>query len=527
MKLSFTKSYIITLILLLINSIVLILALAYPPNPKRIIETWLVFIIVHRFLPRWWRALMWISAIVILLYHSTAAHYGRPSFGIVASLISTNTSEACEYLTSLSWQTCLFTLLLTIIPLFILRWSRHQPQPQWKSWWAIPILLALLIMSIQTARKGYTVGGFALRAQPIEFLADAYLQPRAYFAELKKLKEDVNKPDQWKIDHVQNKYQNYVLVIGESARADYFHLYHFKYPNTPFLDTHASIIMDNMYSAGPNTPISLLHGLCLSHGETFSIQNNIITLAKKAGLQTLWLSNQGALVQYDTSISTLAHQANHTIFLKKTSYDFGDEIFDTQLLAPLKEVLKQPLSSQQPRLIVMHTMGSHPNPCNRLKKPPQHYVENNNSNCYIDSIKQTDNLLQQIYSILQTTGQSFSIIYFSDHGLSHDKDTYEKNSIVRASSILRHNDRFIENYHVPFVVINSDQNSSQRISARRSGFELIDGIAQWLGIGSPQLPYGEQFFSDIDSKKLEVLNMSQKLQSLQQLEHDPLPKDLR
>lgn len=175
----------------------------------------------------------------------------------------------------------------------------------------------------------------------------------------------------------------------------------------------------------------------------------------------------------------------------------------------------------------MHTMGSHPNPCNRLKESPQHYVENNNSNCYIDSIKQTDNLLQQIYSALQTTGQSFSIIYFSDHGLSHDKDTYEKNSIVRASSILRHNDRFIENYHVPFVVINSDQNSSQRISARRSGFELIDGIAQWLGIGSPQLPYGEQFFSDIDSKKLEVLNMSQKLQSLQQLEHDPLPKDLR
>ena len=210
MKLSFTKSYVITLILLLINSIVLILALAYPPNPKRIIETWLVFIIVHRFLPQWWRSLMWISAIVILLYHSTAAHYGRPSFGIVASLISTNTSEACEYLTSLSWQTCLSTLLLTTIPLFILHWSRQQPQPQWKSWWAMPILLALLIMTIQTARKGYTVGGFALRAQPIEFLADAYLQPRAYFAELKKLKEDVNKPDQWKIDHVQNKYQNYV-----------------------------------------------------------------------------------------------------------------------------------------------------------------------------------------------------------------------------------------------------------------------------------------------------------------------------
>lgn len=527
MKLTPRKHYLLTVVLLLIYSIVMIYALAYPPNPNRIIETWLLNLLLQRFCPRLWHGLIWLSAIIILLYHPTAALYGRPSFGIVASLLSTTASEASEYISAISWQTYLATLLLASIPLFVVRLSRSLVVPRWRGYWGFLLVLILVLMTAQTARKGYTTGGFALRAQPIEFLADAYLQPRAYFAELAKMKADLAKPDNWQISSSQQIYRNYVLIIGESARADYMHLYGFKYTNTPFLDKHANIVMDNMLSAGPNTPISLLHGLTLSHGKPFSIQNNVITLAKKAGMDTVWLSNQGALGQYDTSISTIAHQANQVTFLKTTGYDFGERSFDYQLVAPLQKILAQPLAVSQSRLIVLHIMGSHPNPCDRLPQPPHLYVENNNSNCYIDSIRQTDSLLGQIYATLQSSGQPFSMLYFSDHGLSHDKNSYEKNSIVRSASILRHNDHFYQNYHVPLVVINSDQSGQLRNKAQRSGLELLDGIAQWLGIRSPQLPYGEQFFSTVDSTQLQVLDFNQRLQSVNQLQSDPLPANLR
>lgn len=527
MKLIFSKSYAVTLLLLLLNSLVLIWAFAYPPNPNRIIETWFIAILLHRYWPRCWRFIMWMSSVLILFYHPTAAHYGRPSFGIVASLLSTTASEASEYITTLSWQTYLSTILLALIPLLILRWCKTRPAPHWRARWALMLIVIVSVMSVQTARKGYTVGGFALRAQPFELLADAYLQPRAYFAELKKLKEDLNKPDQWTITHTQQPFKNYVLIIGESARADYLHLYGFKYPNTPFLVSHANVIMDNMLSAGPNTPISLLYGLTLSHGQPFAIQNNIISLAKKAGMQTVWLSNQGALGQYDTSISTIAHHADQSIFLKKTGYDFGEKSHDDQLIEPLKKVLATPIPATQSRLIVVHIMGSHPNPCDRLAQPPHHYIENSNSNCYIDSIKQTDALLAQIHTVLQNTQQPYSMFYFSDHGLSHDKNTYEKNSLVRASSILRHNDHYLQNYHIPLVVINSNQTTQTRIKSRRSGLELIDGIAFWLGISSPQLPYSQSFFGSDDSQSLNVLDMNQHLQPANQLQDDPLPIELR
>lgn len=516
--------YIFLVCWLLINSIIIIYALAYPPNPNRIIETWLAALLLQRYCPRIWQWILWLSALIILLYHPTAALYGRPSFGIVASLLSTTQSEASEFLSTISWQTYLTSIIFSLWQIITARLSRHIAAPAWRWYWSIPLFLIMAMMVLSTARKGYTIGGFPLRTQPLEFLADAYLQPKAYFAELDKLKTDLSEPDQWQINTVHQQYKNYVLVIGESVRADYMHLYGFKYNNTPFMDKHASLMMDNMLSAGPNTPISLLNGLTLSHGQGISIQNNIITLAKKAGMETVWLSNQGALGQYDTSISAIAHQADKVIFLKKTGYDFGDKTYDSQLLPYLGQILAQP--ALQPRLIVLHILGSHPDPCERLQTAPYQYVTNSNSNCYIDSIRQTDHLLQQVYYQLQRTQQSFSLFYFSDHGLSHDKNSYEKNSLVKLSSILRHNDQFYQNYHIPLVLINSNQSGLKHNSARRSGLYLIDGIASWLGIKSPQLPYSQDFFNTTDSENIKVLDFNQHLKSAETLKNDPLPDQL-
>lgn len=521
--------YILVIIALLWYSIVLIYGLAYPLNPNRIVETWFFALLIHRYCPRLRRGIMWLSALLIVFYHPTAALYGRPSFGIVASLIGTNTAEAGEYLRAIPAKTYVTGILLAAMIILTDYAVNKVKAPVYRHSWitACILLLTIGIMTHSTARKGYTIGGFPLRIQPIEFIADGYLMPRAYFAELNKLHADLRRPDSWQITQTRQRYRNYVLIVGESARADYLHLYGFKYSDTPFLDKYANIVMQDMLSAGPNTAISLLHGLTLNQGTTFTMQNNIITLANKAGMDTVWLSNQGALGQYDTAISAIAHKAHHVHFLKTTGYDFGMQTYDDELLPWLKKNLQQPLPAKQNRLIVLHLIGSHPNPCDRLRRKPHHYVANQNSNCYIDSIRQTDDNLAAIYRLLTQTRQPFSMLYFSDHGLSHDKNTFEKHSITLSSSILRHNDHYYQNYHIPLVVINSGGHQQIRNHAKRSGLQLLDGLASWLGIDTPQLPYGKLFFQNTDSPQRQVLTMNKQLRPASQLADDPLPPDLQ
>ena len=172
---------------------------------------------------------------------------------------------------------------------------------------------------------------------------------------------------------------------------------------------------------------------------------------------------------------------------------------------------------------MLHLLGSHPNPCDRLTQPPLHYSSNANTNCYIDSIRATDTLLADIDTLLVKTGQPYSMLYFSDHGLSHDKNTYDKNTLSIEASVLRHNDRYRQNYHIPLAIINSDQQNQQRNPAQRSGEHLLSGLAQWLGIRSPQFAAEYDFFAPKADTDIRVLDFSARWRSASELADDPPP----
>lgn len=512
-------------LILILNSACIIHALAYSLVPNRIIETWLCSLLIYRYATKkLWYAFLIFCSLIIILYHPTAILYGRPTLSLIASFISTNHNEASEFLHAIPASIYLQTLGLACIPLLTLTICARLPKPKWSWYWGIGFIIIIAVMIFSTSRHPHSDKETPFRVQPFEFFINLYPRCYEYFTELKKLKAGIDLPDQWTINGVEQHYKNYILVIGESARADYHHLYGFKYHNTPFLDQHANLMMDNMLSPASGTIISLLNGLTLSHGKGPNIQNNIITLANKAGMETIWLSNQGAIGKYDTSVSIIGHYASQSVFLKKTGSFTGDGtnklIQDIQLLPHLKQILSQPATKN--RLIVLHLMGSHPNPCYRIRSEPRHYVNNKDSNCYIDSIKQTDYLLSQVYAQLQQTQQPFSLFYFSDHGLSHDTK-----EAPPGLSLLRHNDQFYQNYHIPLIIINSNQSGLTHNPAHRSGLYLIDGIAAWLGISSPQLPYSQDFFSQRDSEPLQVLNFSKQLKPARDLKDDPLPAELR
>lgn len=72
----------------------------------------------------------------------------------------------------------------------------------------------------------------------------------------------------------------------------------------------------------------------------------------------------------------------------------------------------------QPQLIVLHLMGSHPQACDRTQGKYETFVQSKETSCYLYTMTQTDDLLRQLYEQLRNSGNSFSMVYFSDHGLA-------------------------------------------------------------------------------------------------------------
>ena len=103
-------------------------------------------------------------------------------------------------------------------------------------------------------------------------------------------------------------YDDYVIVLGESARKDYHHAYGYPIENTPFMSNSKGILIDGFRSAGTNTVSSLRLMLTLPNKEKWEPNYNLslIDLVKSAGIKTYWLSNQGMLGEFDTPVSSLA-----------------------------------------------------------------------------------------------------------------------------------------------------------------------------------------------------------------------------
>lgn len=66
--------------------------------------------------------------------------------------------------------------------------------------------------------------------------------------------------------------------------------------------------------------------------------------------------------EHDTRISVIASDAEHATFLKKGS--FASRKTDDKLL--LQETERALADTSSPKIIFLHMMGSHPNPCDSL-----------------------------------------------------------------------------------------------------------------------------------------------------------------
>lgn len=421
------------------------------------------------------------------LYMPVGLNFGAPSYQYIASLFATDMLETREFL--LQIPVASYLIAFSIIPLLLLyRWLTQK--------YAIQLY----------KNKLFLVAAFLLLAfysPAAMFFKEIYKSGMEVQAELDRLNK-LRLETQWKnVSLPHTKYDDYVLVIGESARKDYHHAYGYPIENTPFMSSANGTLIDGFTSAGTNTVASLR--LMLTHNDKNQwkpkYEFSLVDLINAAGMKTYWLSNQGFLGEYDTPIAVLASKSQSVQFLKKGGSFNSTNYSDFDLLPKFDSVLQD--NVQGSRFIVLHLYGSHPLACDRLTDYPRIFKEGELSaeyeylNCYISSIKKTDDLLAQVYSKLQQNQQknhrTFSMIYFSDHGLCHTKG--QKNDVFFSQNCVsqRHND-------IPLFKTSSDDTERNYYKVFKSGLNFLEGIANWIGIQHPELdPEMDLFSNQADS----------------------------
>lgn len=234
-----------------------------------------------------------------------------------------------------------------------------------------------------------------------------------------------------------------------------------------------------------------------------------MALASRAGFETWWISNQGRKGLFDSPVALMGESADHPYFTKSANSDDRMYSPDDQLLPQLDAALKQ---GQGKKFIVLHLMGSHPQACVRTQDQYDIDVGAREISCYIKSIAMTDKLLGQIHDMAERDGGDWSMMYFSDHGLSYiNKDT--------ASAYLTHGDKTRENYDVPFFTVDKNQTDRIIIPVQRSGLRFLETFSQWMKIRDPEIvQICDMFSAENCSPVNEVLNFQGQL-----MNHNELP----
>ena len=445
-----------------------------------------------------------INLIVCVLFAPIAYLYGRINIGLIASLFETNLHESTEFINLITWQawaTGLLVLISGFGVIYIGRYTNKNYSLQRHKYivivfFSIFVLFSLHKPTTNTLKRHQPFKLVNTEVGNINFYFRIFQAVEQYYDERIQSEQILSNKPVWEIIGSHPKYKNYVLVIGESMRADYMSLYGFPIDTTPYLRRSNGLVIDEFIAPAPNTQTSLTRMLHLTQGNIISYPNNLISLAKAAGFKTYWLSTQPTSDDADTAAARVGIQADYSHFYDpNSSRDGKNSISDFILLEGVAEQLKQ-MKNAHNSLFVLHINGSHPDFCKRLIQPVSERFKSEKMSCYLETLKQTDQLLQRLEVEMKSYG-SYSIMYLSDHGLAHiDKNT-DHVSLLNSTK-----DK--QAYHVPFIKISSDDTKQVHLKVRRSGFDFIYAFSEWLGIDEKKLKLPYRFFSEdkVDSVKI-------------------------
>ncbi len=403
-----------------------------------------------------------ISLVALGAYSIVGITHSYPDISVFTSFVETNQLEAQGFIKNINVSNWIVSILFLILVALYYKTSNIITLTTKKVLYPLYFLFVVALLSSWQGK----------------LIRLSVKLPNYYLAQKKMLIESLKKTDSWKVVQQENheKYKNYVLVIGESVRKDYMSVYNYPRPTTKYLSSSNGTFINGVYSMAGNTVASLSRTLQLCQTDnclTTIPENNIISLANKAKLDTYWVSNQGKLGKHETSTSAVALRSKHITFLKQGD-QAAENLDDLLLIGQLKKIISNKQSNSKSRLIVLHMLGSHPEVCSRLHSFPINFnlPYGDSINCYLATIDKTDDFISKVINVLSSSNEKYSLIYLSDHGISVTPNRVHHDLSVR------------NNYQVPLFIINSDDVTHKVINKKFSNRHFIDLFSSWIGVSS-------------------------------------------
>jgi lipid A ethanolaminephosphotransferase len=230
----------------------------------------------------------------------------------------------------------------------------------------------------------------------------------------------------------------FVLVVGETARADHFGLNGYARDTTPELAARGVLSYRDVHSCGTNTLASVPCMFSPLGKQGYESRKddyeNLVDVLQAAGLAVLWLDNQAGCKDVCTRIPN-ASAFDSLSPAQKSALCDGEECLDDVMLKGLDARIAALPAERRAKgvVLVMHQMGSH-GPAYYKRSAPEvkRFLPECKTNAlaecghaelqnvYDNSIAQTDQFLSQTIDWLKAQSGSYdpALLYVSDHGES-------------------------------------------------------------------------------------------------------------
>lgn len=364
-------------------------------------------------------------------------------------LMDTNFKEATEYAGFYSSAPTIALVLVTlVVMLTIAVWAwrllNQSVLAGFNKVFATGALLTLLCLGYIGWNKIYFV-----LSNPIPFFIQMAQEVSATHFNDEKMTSSQTKASGAKLIAQAKNPMTHIIIIGESATPSHMSLYGYQRDTNPLLKRPISGMQFYMgqdsCSSQPSTHLSIAAIMLGGKAKKIDAQGfsppNMLSTIQDAGYKIDWISNQQQ-AGYGSLRSFWSSALDHSQFLNKTDYRIGYD-FDEILLPSLESALK---NNTQPKVVILHMMGSHPGYMMRYPKTFEHWngsaqvpnsVRRKNEpdfdaaifNAYDNSLLYSDYVISEILKIAQKHGVA-SVVYFSDHG----QNLGEKSSYIGHST---------------------------------------------------------------------------------------------
>ena len=365
-------------------------------------------------------------------------------------ILATNTNEAQEFLMSLGiapLATFLLCIFLSLAGCYygVIRILRNANLQQKLHWISHPshylVFICIIFWGTFTAYYGYRkYTGITSPTKHIATPYDRFIWSSAFALKDKfELKDNLIKLKEEShflgMTHntIVNEPLKVVVILGESARADFMSAYGYERPTTPWLDSISKnskdvVLFNDVCSSASNTILSCQRIFTYwnnAPGQQWYNFPDLTNTLAHCGYYTQWITNQKVADMWavEKSIASSAHDIHATNKIMARDQDPYDET----LLPELERYdgLKNTAKKDNNSLTVIHLMGSHVSYKQRYPKTFDFFKAKDMKECltdytksqkaaYLNTLRYTDYLLEKM--IKHYSSQRALVFYFSDHG---------------------------------------------------------------------------------------------------------------